>query len=79
MGTFFTFQPALPRYEVALWVMVTNFIFIYNRAGNPTFLLRGLTTYLLAFTGPYMMMNRAPRSADDIERMLLRLCWVGWW
>ena len=69
--------PGLPRYEVALWVMVAIFIFIYNRAGNPTFLLRGLTTYLLAFAGPYMMMNRAPRGADDIERMLLRLCLGG--
>lgn len=64
----------LPRYDVAMWLLVILFVFIYNRNGNPTVLLRGFTTYVLAFAGPYLLVSRAARNADEIERVLLRLC-----
>jgi len=66
--------PTLPRYDMAMWALVVLFIFMYNRNGSPTLLLRGLVIYLLAFAGPYLLVSRAGRSAADLERMLLRLC-----
>lgn len=69
--------PTLPRYDAAMWALVVMFVFLYNRHGNPTVLLRGFVTYLLAFAGPYLLVSRAGRTAVDVERILLRLCLGG--
>lgn len=63
----------LLRYDLAMWTLVVLFVFMYNRYGNPTVLLRGTVTYLLAFVGPFLLVSRAGRSPADVERMLLRL------
>ena len=68
---------ALPRYDVAVLAIVGIFIFIYNRDPSLTGLLRGLTVNVLTFLGPYLLVSRAPSSAEDIERLLLRLCLGG--
>lgn len=69
--------PTLPRYDLALWIIVASFMFIYNRDPTLTGLLRGLTTNMLSFAGPFLLLSRAARSRRDVESMLLRLCLGG--
>jgi hypothetical protein len=65
------------RYDMALLALVGIFMFIYNRDLSITSLLRGLTINVLSFVGPYLLISRSIRTAEDVERILLRLCLGG--
>lgn len=67
----------LARYDLAVLFLMATFVFIYNRDASVTSILRGLTTNVLEFAGPYLLVSRAVTTRDDIERLLLRLCLGG--
>lgn len=68
---------SVPRYDLAVIAITLLFVFIYNRDPSVTSLLRGLTVNILSFVGPYLLVSRSLRNAEDIERLLLRFCMGG--
>lgn len=64
-------------YDLCVLTLIVMFVFIYNRDGNLTVLLRGLTTYTIAFAGPFLLIRGCANNFQDIERLLLRLCAGG--
>jgi len=64
-------------YDLCVLALIIMFVFMYNRNGNFTVLLRGLTTYTIAFAGPFLLIRGCANNTRDIEGLLLRLCAGG--
>lgn len=64
-------------YDLCVLTLIAMFVFIYNRDGNLTVLLRGLTTYVIAFAGPFLLIRGCAKDSRDIEGLLVRLCAGG--
>ena len=68
---------AQPRIDIAMLLLVGIFLYIYNRDLSFTGLLRGLTTNILGFVGPYLLISRGLTTRADIDRFLLRMVTGG--
>lgn len=64
-------------YDLCVLTLIIMFVFIYNRDGNATVLLRGFTTYIIAFAGPFLLIRGCAKDTRDIEGLLIRLCAGG--
>jgi len=65
--------PRIVSYDIAVLLIITIFVFIYNRDASMTALLRGLTINVLDFAAPYILMTRGVGTRENVERVLLRL------
>lgn len=80
IGSFLSKSPRVSPsgfYDLCIVVLIIIFTFIYNRDGNYTVLLRGLTTYIIAFAGPFLLVSRSTNNIRDIEGLVLRFCAGG--
>ena len=64
----------LGRYDLAICAILGIFIFIYDRDGSATSILREAVLQVLAFAGPYLLVSRAVRDRADLDHLVARLC-----
>lgn len=68
---------AVGRYDAGMLALIGMIMFTASRDASVTSVLRALTVNVIVWVGPYLLVSRAIRNAQDVERLLLRLTLGG--